>query len=42
MAHNVELGEQNCRLRRVRLLRFAKRLPHIHRGEPEPPTVFLA
>src|SRR5438270_13870849 len=34
MAHDMELVEQNRRLRRMRIRRQPKRLPHVHHREP--------
>src|ERR1700675_3120725 len=40
MAHDVELVEQDRRLRRFVLRDVAERLPHVHHGEPDFAALF--
>ena len=42
MRHDVELVEQDCRLRRMRKGRVAEGLPHIHHRQPNLSTFLLA
>src|SRR5947207_15775259 len=42
VTNDVELVEQDRRLRRVRIGGVAKRLPHVHHGEPEALALLLA
>src|SRR5271170_5881412 len=42
MPHDVELVEQNRRLRRMHIRRQTERLPHVHDGKANPRTLLLA